>query len=163
MQKFSAILEIIGINPFVFVPDEILHRIFLEAKKNKGAIPVNGTVNELPYKQNLVRFKGHWRLYINTVMLKNSPKRIGETIEITIAFDPSDRTIHPHPKLVKALEENKEANTVFEGLTPSLKLEIIRYIANLKTEESIDRNVNKAIQFLLGNERFVGRNVRAGS
>ena len=57
----------------------------------------------------------------------------------------------------KALIKNKQAKDVFDGLAPHLQKEIIRYIANLKTEESIDRNVKKAVQFLLGKERFIGR------
>jgi uncharacterized protein YdeI (YjbR/CyaY-like superfamily) len=90
-------------------------------------------------------------------MLKNSPRRIGETIELTIEFDPSDRSIKPHPKFVKALNKNQQAKTVFDKLRPSLQHGIVRYISNLKTEESIDRNVIKAIDFLLGKGRFVGR------
>jgi hypothetical protein len=163
MHQFKAKLEIIGINPFVFVPDDILQQVFSQAKKNKGAIPIKGKVNGVPYKQNLVKYSGYWRLYVNMIMLKNSPKRIGETIEVTVEFDPSDRTIQPHPMFLQALDENQEAKEVFESLAPSLKLEIVRYIANLKTEASIERNVKKAIQFLLGNERFVGRNVRGDS
>lgn len=37
------------------------------------------------------------------------------------------------------------------------KLEIVRYLARLKTEESLEKNIKRAINFLLGNERFVGR------
>ena len=104
MNKFKADIEIIGINPFVFVPEKILKRIFKQAGKDKGAIPINGLINEKPYKQTLVKYLGAWRLYINTSMLKNSPKRIGETIEVTIEFDTSDRTIKPHPKLIAAFK-----------------------------------------------------------
>jgi len=156
-HTFSATIEIIGINPFVFVPEEILNAIFEKAGKSKGPIPVKGAVNSIPYTQTLMKFKGEWRLYINTTMLKNSPKRIGEQIEISIAYDPKKREIPIHPKLLKALNENKEANTVFQNLRPSLKHEIIRYISHLKTEESIDKNVLKAIAFLLGEGKFVGR------
>lgn len=154
---FSATIEIIGINPFVFVPDEILQHIFEKAAKSKGPIPVKGTVNSIPYTQTLMKFRGEWRLYINTKMLKNSPKRIGEQIEISIVYDPQKREIPIHPKLSKALHENAAANTVFQNLRPSLQHEIIRYISNLKTEESIDRNIPKAIAFLLGKGKFVGR------
>ncbi len=62
-----------------------------------------------------------------------------------------------HAKLKTALEENKEANNIFINLSPSLQKEIIRYISFLKTEISVDKNVDKAIQFLLGSERFIGR------
>jgi len=157
MFSFTAEIEIIGINPFVFVPDKILAKIFELAGKDKGTIPVCGTINGDPYKQTLLRYKGDWRLYINTTMLKNSPKRIGEEIKVTIEVDSSDRTIKAHPKLTKALKENKEAKKIFDQLRPSLQLEIVRYISFLKTEESIDRNVIKAINFLLGKERFIGR------
>lgn len=156
-MKFKAQLHIIGVNPFVFVPAEILAEIFKQAGKNKGFIPICGTVNNKVYKQTLVRFKGEWRLYINLSMLKNSPKRIGEIIEITIAFDPKERSLTPHPKLMKAISENEEAKLKFESLSPSRKHEIVRYISFLKSEESIDRNVQKAVVFLLGKGRFVGR------
>ncbi|MES2517170.1 MAG: YdeI/OmpD-associated family protein [Bacteroidota bacterium] len=157
MHIFKANIDIIGINPFVFVPENILIDIFKQAGKDKGKIPIRGTINEFPYQQTLVKYSGDWRFYINTFMLKNSPKRIGETIELTIEFDPSDRTIEPHPKLAKALDEDNQAKTVFNSLRPSLQLEIVRYIAKLKSEESIDKNITKAIDFLLGNGRFVGR------
>ncbi len=157
MQKFKSKIEIIGANPFVFVPTKILKSIFDQAGKDKGHIPIYGTINSKFYRQTLVKFKGAWRLYINTTMLKNSPKRIGETIELTIEFDPSDRSIKPHPKLEKALKNNKEAKIKFDSLSPSRKHEIVRYISFLKTEESIDRNVKKAIAYLLEKGRFVGR------
>ncbi|MBX2874357.1 MAG: YdeI/OmpD-associated family protein [Saprospiraceae bacterium] len=157
MHKFTATLEILVGNPFVFVPSPILDDVFQQAKKDKGAIPVRGTINGKPYQQTLVRYSGDWRLYINMKMLKDSPRRIGEVIEVEIEFDPSDRTIKPHPKFTKALEENEEATRVFEGLSPSRQKEIVRYISNLKTEESVDSNVIRAIEFLLGNGRFVGR------
>ncbi len=154
---FNATIDIIGINPFVFVPEPILNDLFSEFGKNKGPVPVKGTINGKAYQQTLVKFAGEWRLYINTKMLPKSPERIGELIEISIELDFSDRTIHPHPKLVQALHDNPKANAVFESLAPSLQNEIVRYIANLKTEVSVERNVLKAIGFLLGKERFIGR------
>ncbi|MBT1705899.1 YdeI/OmpD-associated family protein [Chryseosolibacter indicus] len=157
MYRFKASLDIIGINPFVFVPDEILQQIFEDAGRSKGPIPVCGTVNGVKYMQTLMKYGGHWRLYINTTMLADSPKRIGESIEITIKFDKKDRSIAPHPKLVKALKANKDAKKVFDALSPSKQKEIVRYISLLKSEESIVTNVERAIGFLLGKNRFVGR------
>ena len=77
-------------------------------------------------------------------MLKNSPTRIGELIEVEVQFDPSDRTIKPHPKLIKALANNQAAKDVFESLSPSKQKEIVRYISNLKKEESIEMQKNCA-------------------
>ncbi|OOG18089.1 hypothetical protein BWD42_12470 [Sphingobacterium sp. CZ-UAM] len=157
MSVFKAKLELIGINPFVFVPDDVLHLLFEEAGVDKGYIPIKGTVNGKDYKQTLLRYQGAWRLYINTEILPNSPKRIGEILELSVVFDPEDRSLLPHPKLEQALVENEEAKTVFDRLAPSKRKEIIRYISFLKTDDSRRKNIEKAIGFLLGNNRFIGR------
>ncbi len=157
MHQFKAEIQMIGINPYVLVPDSILKAIFKQAGKDKGNIPIEGTINGKDYKQTLVKYNGAWRLYINTTMLKNSPRRTGEVVELTVAFDPVKRVIAPHPKFLKALKENKAAAAIFNNLRPSLQLEVLRYLSFLKTEESLDRNIAKAIDFLLGKGRFIGR------
>jgi hypothetical protein len=157
MALFKAKLDIIGINPFVFVPETILSTLFKDAGRDKGHIPVCGLVNGKPYEQTLLRYQGEWRLYINTTMLPYSPKKIGEIIEVSIEFDQRDRTLQPHPELIKALAQNKEAKAVFEGLPPSRQKEIMRYIANLKTAETREKNIKRAIGFLLGENRFMAR------
>ena len=157
MHQFKAILDIIGINPLVYVPEQILKELFTRSGKDKGHIPVCIVINNNQHKQTLVKFSGDWRLYINTTILKNSPKRIGETIDIAIEFDPADRSIKPHPEFLKALDLNKEAKQVFESLSASRQKEIIRYISFLKSADSVTRNVQKAMGFLTGKNRFVGR------
>jgi len=156
-HSFTAKLEIIGINPYVAIPETILQALFEAAGKDKGPIPITGTVNGKPYLQTLVKYAGAWRLYINTAMLEKSPQRIGEEITATIGFDPKDRTLAMHPLLKEAIDGNPAAKSVFDGLPPSRKKEIVRYIANLKTEEKIASNIAKAINFLLGKEKFAGR------
>lgn len=157
MHSFKAVIQIIGINPYVTVPDRILQKIFKQAAKDKGHIPVTGIVNEKTFKQTLVKYNGVWRLYINTTMLPHSPKKVGEKIAITIAFDPEDRSIPPHPELNKALAKNKKAREAFNQLPSSRQKEITRYISSLKTDASVERNIKRAINFLTGRERFIGR------
>ncbi len=157
MHTFEAELYIIVGNPYVYVPEEILKDLFVRAGKSKGPIPIRGTLNGKPYTQTLVKYAGDWRLYVNMKMLKDSPRRIGERITVSVEYDPVSRDIAPHPKWLAALGENPEAQQVFDGLRPSLQKEIVRYITNLKSEESVDRNVKRGIDFLLGKGRFVGR------
>lgn len=157
-EIFTAKVDILGINPFVFLPKNVLQAIFKQAGKSKSPIPVSGTVNGKPYRQTLVKYAGEWRLYINLDMLNNSTKRIGEEIEVSIEYDPEDRTIKANPKLIDALNENQAAKQAFDSLQPSLQQEIIRYISFLKTEKSINNNIMKAVDFLLGKGRFIGRN-----
>ncbi|MCX8524773.1 YdeI/OmpD-associated family protein [Chryseobacterium formosus] len=159
-NQFKPKLEIIGINPFVYIPQEILEEIFKTSGKNKSPIPVKGTVNGKEFKQNLMKYLGEWRLYINLAMLKDSPKRIGELLEISIEFDDSDRTISIHPDLDKAIKENSVVLKNFENLIPSRKIELIHYINNLKTEASIQRNIEKIIRHLNGETDFFGKNIK---
>lgn len=157
MYKFSAEIQIIGVNPFVYVPEEILLKVFKQAEKDKGHIPIKGTINRKPYKQTLVKYRGEWRLYINASMYKNSPRHVGEVVDITVGFDPESRKIEPPSKFTIALNKNEKAKTVFHSLSASKQLEIVRYLAKLKKEETREKNIQRAINFLLGKERFVGR------
>ena len=157
MYKFKAKIEIIGINPFVFLPERVLQKVFKQAGKDKGKIPVVMKIDGHEFQQTLIKWSGAWRLYLNTPMRKAANKDVGDIANFEIAYDPRERVFPMHPKLEKALRENKEAKKIFDGLRPSLQLEINRYLGSLKTESSVDRNVTKAIQFLLGNGRFVAR------
>lgn len=157
IYRFKATIAIIGINPYVTVPEKILQAIFKMAGKDKGPIPICGTVNDKPYKQTLVKYGGAWRLYINTAMLKNSPQHVGSSITITVTYDPASRTVKPPEAFVKALAANAAAQAIFDGLPASRRLEIVRYLANLKTEQALQKNIEKAVDFLLGKTRFVGR------
>lgn len=156
-RPFRATLEIIGINPFVRVPDAVLARLHREAGRDRGPIPVCGVLNGRPYRQRLVRYRGLWRLYVNMQMLDDSPRRIGETIRVTVAFDPEPRTVQPPAPFTEALAADAVARAAFAALSPSRRHEIVRYLAALKTDASRQRNIVKAMAFLRGEARFAGR------
>lgn len=156
-QAFTAKIEIIGINPFVFLPEDVLRAVFAQAGKEKGKIPVKMKIDGHSFPQTLVKYSGAWRLYLNTPMRKAARKDVGDTAEFEIQFDPEPRVFPVPPKLETALQDNPEARRVFDRLAPSARLEIARYIASLKNEATIDRNVARAVGFLLGKERFVAR------
>ena len=155
--KFRAKIEIIGVNPFVFLPDRVLSEVFTQAGKNKGKIPVRMKIDGHEFVQTLIKWSGAWRLYLNTPMRKAAGKDVGDMAAFEIAYDPIERVFPMHPKFEEALRENQKASKVFYSLRPSLQMEINRYFGFLKNEASVDRNVIKAIQFLLGRGRFVAR------
>lgn len=158
-NTFTATLEIIGINPFVFIPPEVLETVFEASGRNKSPIPVKGMVNGKEFQQNLMKYLGEWRLYVNLTMLKNSPKRIGEPIEVELEYDNSNISIAIHPQLEEAIKGSSLAASNFEKLIPSRRHELIRYINNLKTEVSIQRNIEKIIRHLHGETDFFGKNI----
>ena len=157
MVHFTAEIFKIGINPYVIPPGPVLQALFQEAGKEKGPIPVMISLNKTAFRQTLVRYAGAWRLYLNNPMRFALQKDVGDTIDISIAFDSVPRTVAMHPKLKLALQKNKRAKSVFDKLIPSYQKEIVRYISHLKTEEAVEKNVAKAIQHLLGKQRFIGR------
>jgi uncharacterized protein YdeI (YjbR/CyaY-like superfamily) len=157
MKSFSAEIFKIGINLYVFLPEEILHYLFKKAGKEKGYIPVYLIINKQNFIQHLVKYGGEWRLYLNMPMRKAAGKDVGDIINIKIDFDAEERITPMHKKFETALNKNKKAKANFEKLSPSRQKEILRYLNNLKTEESLKRNIERAINFLIGKEKFVGR------
>src|SRR5215467_3398169 len=114
MRPFTAKIQIIGVNPYVLLPSSLLKYIFQKSEKNKGAIPVKLKIGEKNFIQNLVKYSGKWRLYLNTPMRKEAGKDVGDRINMAIDFDAKPRTAPMHPKLKKAFKENPEARTAFD-------------------------------------------------
>ncbi|HLO27815.1 MAG TPA: YdeI/OmpD-associated family protein [Anaerolineales bacterium] len=150
MLSFTAEILIIGINPYVAVPEDVLNDLFRQAGKSTGPIPIRGTLNGKGFKQTLVKYKGAWRLYLNTPMRQNAGIDVGDDATLEIEFDPEPRLVPIHPKLARALSRNKEAKAAFEKLPLSRQKEILRYLNSMKTDESLTRNIEKVIQHLLG-------------
>ena len=157
MRSFSAKIYIIGINPYVLLPSSVLKYIFQKAGKDKGAVPVQLKIRDKDFIQNLVKYSGKWRLYLNTPMRKVANKDVGDIIDIHIDFDPRPRTTSIHPRLKKAFKENSQAKKAFDRLSPSRQKEILRYINFLKSVESVDKNIERAISQLTANKPFIGR------
>lgn len=152
MVKFRSKIYVIGINPVVDPPERVLRSILAEAGKDKGPIPVRGTINGAEFVQTLVKYAGAWRLYINGIMLKDSGTALGERIEVEIEFDPRPRDVPMNVELAAALKANKTAKRAFESLAPSRQKEILRYIGSLKSTDTIAKNVDRVISQLSGSD-----------
>lgn len=157
MKRFTAKIYIIGVNPYIVPPAVVMKQLFKQAGREKGPIPVCGTLNGNQFIQTLVKYSGKWRLYLNMPMRKAAGIDVGDIAEVTIEYDAVIRTVPMHPKLALAFKKNKKAKTTFDKLAPSQQKEIVRYINFLKSEESIERNIIRAIKFLNGKGSFVGR------
>ncbi|HYM95453.1 MAG TPA: YdeI/OmpD-associated family protein [Chitinophagaceae bacterium] len=157
MYTFSAKIYKIGVNPYVLLPSAVLKQLFKQAGRDKGPIPVCVKINGHKFIQTLVKYSGKWRLYLNTPMRKAANLDVGDTAKIEIQYDAMIRSYPMNPKLSLALKQNKNAKATFDKLSPSRQKEIIRYINFLKNEESVERNISRAIKFLTGKDRFAGR------
>jgi hypothetical protein len=141
---------VIGVNPYVYLPEDILAKVHQNAGRDKGPIPVKGKLNGEPYIQTLVKYAGAWRLYLNTPMRESTNTKVGDTVTIEIAHDPSPRIV-PIPSLfAQELEKSIEAKEAFNKLHPSHQKEFLRYLGGLKSEEALQRNIEKTINYLEG-------------
>jgi bacteriocin resistance YdeI/OmpD-like protein/uncharacterized protein DUF1905 len=150
MRSFSAKVSKLGINPCVGIPEDMLQSIFEQAGRAKGPIPVRGTINGKPFLQTLVKYRGLWRLYINGIIREAAGIDVGDDAHIRLAFDPTPRIEPMPPRLEEALARDKRAKAAFEKLIPSRQKEILRYLNSMKTEESLDRNIERVMKLLLG-------------
>ncbi len=150
MYTFSTTVHKIDINPYVQVPDEVLRKLQQDAKKEKGPIPVQGTLQGKPFSTTVVRFRGMWRLYLNTPMREAANVDVGDQVMVEVQFDNVPRTAPAPRKFTLALSKNKQARQAFQKLAPSRQKEILRYLNNLKQPETLQRNIEKVIQFLQG-------------
>jgi hypothetical protein len=150
MHTFRARVGKIDINPYVQVPDDVLQKLQREAGKEKGPIPVQGTLQGQPFLANVVRYRGMWRLYLNLAMRQAANVDVGDQVTVRVDFDNAPRTV-PAPREFKlALSKNKRAQEVFEKLAPSRQKEILHYLNSLKRPETLARNIEKVIKILQG-------------
>jgi uncharacterized protein YdeI (YjbR/CyaY-like superfamily) len=150
MQKFSAIIKIIGVNPYVSLPDECLRYLQEAVERDKGPIPVKGNLNGKPFIQTVVKYAGEYRLYLNTPMRQATNTTVGDKVTVELDIDNDERAVPIPNALFEALSKNKLAKEAFDKLPPSRQKEINRYIGFLKSEEAINKNVEKVISFLGG-------------
>jgi len=139
--SFKASIYKTGINLCVDVPE----RISTKMKPIKGYIPVKGTVNGHAFVQTLVPVKNAaYRLFVNGPMLKGSGTKLGDTARFSIEQDPEPRA-EPFPKGFKKALAVNGLLVEFNQLTPARKKEVLRYLNNLKTKESLLRNIEKVV------------------
>ena len=147
---FRAKIAIIGVNPYVLVPDAHLQALFVAAGRDKGPLPIALRIGACAFKQNLVRYQGAWRLYLNQPMRDAAGKDVGDIIALGVRFDPEPRVERMPTALARALKQDRVARAAFAALPPSRKKEIQRYLNALKTEASAERNAAIVIRHLRG-------------
>jgi hypothetical protein len=147
---FRAKIRLLDVNPYVAVPARERRAIFRAAGRDTGPIPVQGTLDLVPFRQTFVKYQGAWRLYLNTPLRRALGKDVGDVVDVQVEFDATPRH-EPLPALLKsALAERPEARRRYAALTPSRQKEICRYLNGLKTEQSRQRNLSKVLSYLCG-------------
>ena len=82
-------------------------------------------------------------------MMKGAKVIVGDEARFVIQqnLNPKKLEVKMHPRLQARLKETKLLDT-FAQYSPSRQKEIFKYLGSLKTDESVDRNIDKVIAAL---------------
>lgn len=161
-MQFRAKIERRGINPFVMVSAARARRIKPGWKK---PLPVLVQVNGQPepaWRVNMMPAgDGRFYLYLDGVVRKASGTDVGDTVDVSVLFDPDYRSGPQDdmpPELAARLDEDAGVRDRWDSLPPNLRKEVLRYLANLKSDAARERNIDRAIAVLGGAKaRFLAR------
>jgi hypothetical protein len=160
IEQFSAIVRIVlgstprTLNPCVLVPPATVAALKVESGRNQS-LPVKATLQGKPFKVNVMRYRGAWRLYLNGVMRKRARVEVGQRVKVTLRYDPKPRLTLTPPAFAAALAKDRRAKSAFQALAPSRRKELLRYLGNLKREESLRLNIGRMLKYLKGRETGV--------
>ncbi|MBL0939401.1 MAG: DUF1905 domain-containing protein [Gemmatimonadaceae bacterium] len=161
-MKFTATIEINGINPYVWVSASRAQRIKASWKKPMPVlVQVNGKP-DVPWRINMMPAgDGGFYLYLAGEVRKASTTQVGDRVEVSVTFDGEYKGGPQHempPELATRLDGNTAAQAQWNALSPSRQKEILRYLAGLKSDEARQRNIERVMQVLGGaKERFMAR------
>jgi hypothetical protein len=161
--RFTARIEIRGINPFVPVSAVRARRLKAGWRKPLPVlVRVNGHPQAKPWRINMMPAgDGSFYLYLHESVRRASKTGVGDTVRVEIEFDAAYRggpaTATPSWFRIP-LSKNAAAKRAWAALTPSRKKEIVRYLMSLKSDAARERNVVRALRVLSGaKERFMAR------
>ena len=164
---FKAVMEIIGVNPYVPVSAEQAKQLHDDWRRPMPVLVwVNGKPEE-PWHINMMpRGDGSFYLYLHGDIRKVSGTGVGDEVTVDVEFDESYQNgpMHPMPDWFQAaLDESPKALRAWNDLIPSRQKEVLRYFDGLKSQEARERNLQKAMHVLEGNEgRFMARAWKGG-
>ena len=142
--RFSAIIEKVGVNPYVRVPARVT-RYF--GKRGNVAVVVHLEGGRVA--STLVPVGGGvHRLYINRAMLRCTESRVGGRVSLGLDHDRTDRVLEIPESLNAAIRACPPTVARWASFTRSKRHEIIRYIRSSKAEGTRDRNIRKLMRIL---------------
>lgn len=143
--KFSATLLLSGKTATgIKIPDEII------AQLGGGKKPlVKVTINGFTYRSAVAVMGGAYMVGVNAENREGAKVKAGDKIEVGIELDTEERIVELPGAFQEILNKNAVAKKKFESLSNSKKKMLILPIANAKTDETRNRNIEKALSNLL--------------
>jgi hypothetical protein len=153
-HQFKAIIYKTGINWAVDVPSAITGHF----TAIKGYIRIKGKINGFDFRKSLVPVKNSdYRLFVNLIMMKGGNTAVGKIADFELEQDFDEKTveIYAMPDFLAELLQEQNLRETFDGLSGARKRDILRYITNIKSAETRQRNLEKLIHRLRSGIRDV--------
>lgn len=164
---FTAIIKIIGVNPYVTVSATRAKAIRPNWRKPMPVlVRINGHPKEAWRINMMPKGDGSFYLYLHGHVRNASGTKVGDRVSVELCFDEEYRNgpLHPMPvSFEKGVAKNRTAKKAWNALSPSRQKEILRYFANIKSDQVRERNIARMLHILSGNEdHFMGRDWKNG-
>lgn len=125
------------------IPPEIIETLGTGKKP-----PIKVTINGFTYRSTVAVMGGNYMVGVSAENRAGAKVNGGDKIEVTIELDTEPRVLDLPIEFKKALDKNAKAKKAFESLSYSRKQVHVLPIAAAKTDETRQRNINKAIDIL---------------
>ena len=117
-----------------------------EAVGVRGHVPVVGTADGVELTATFVPVGGgRHRLFLNSAIRQAIGKGVGDSVEIRIRLDRSDRTPETPADLREALAEDG-ASAAWEALAPSRRKECLVWLADAKRDQTRAARISRIVQ-----------------
>jgi Domain of unknown function (DUF1905)/Bacteriocin-protection, YdeI or OmpD-Associated len=126
------------------IPAEIIEKL------GGGKKPlVKVTINGFTYRSAVAVMGGAFMVGVNAENRETAKVKGGDKIEVNIELDTEERTVEIPTDFLKVLNKDSAAKIKFATLSNSKKKALVIPIANGKTEETRNKNIDKAMSILL--------------
>jgi len=147
-RTFSAVLTWSG-NSLNWV----VIRLPFDAQKiwgTRGQIRVKGEINNFAFRTSIFPTgDGHHYMIVNKQMQKGGSVRPGMEAHFRMEPDLAERTVPASPELEQTLKQSRRLQKFYQGLTPSTRTEIVRWIAEAKQQETRARRAEQCAERLM--------------
>jgi hypothetical protein len=109
---------------------------------------VSVTINGYTYRSAIAPMGGVYMLGISEDVRNSAHVKAGDTVDVEVELDTKPRDVEVPAELAKALAKDAKAKKYFESLSYSGKYRLVAPIANGKSAETREGNLDKAMKEL---------------
>jgi Domain of unknown function (DUF1905)/Bacteriocin-protection, YdeI or OmpD-Associated len=120
----------------------------VEALGSTKVPPVSVTINGYTYRSTVAVMGGKFMIGVSNENRKAAGVAAGETVDVDLELDTQPRELALPADFAKALDGDARAKRLFEGLSYSRKQRLVLPVANGKSPDTRQRNIDKAMTAL---------------